>query len=92
MQRASLAVLVWLACPATAPAHSWYPIECCSERDCAPFDARDVEEGAAGFLPKPSGELVSRAAARPSRDERFHVCRSRASGALLCLFVPDRGS
>lgn len=92
MQRALIAGLLGLACPAAAPAHSWYPIECCADRDCEPLDAGIVEEGPAGFVLTRTGEFVARAAARPSRDEHFHLCRSRTSGALLCLFVPSRGS
>jgi hypothetical protein len=87
----------------TASAHSFYPHECCHDRDCWPMgadaDAREPE-------PKPTpqgwllhdGAVVAYAAARPSPDGRFHVCRQqgvlngsviRPEGRPVCLFAPQ---
>jgi hypothetical protein len=100
---ATLAVALALL-TAPARAHSWYPFECCSDRDCWPM-------GEGGREPEPvagpggwrlaSGEVVAYREARPSPDGRFHVCRraGQADGALIapvgrpaCLFVPPTGS
>lgn len=71
-------------------AHSWYPIECCSDRDCAPVADDAIEETASGFLIKATGEVVSFQKARVVPDGRYHVCRY-PSGGLICFFRPLRG-
>lgn len=71
--------------------HSWYPGECCSGRDCAPLADSTVEEIAAGFLIKTTGEVVPFKESRPSPDGRYHLCRSESTGKRLCFFHPLRG-
>jgi hypothetical protein len=83
-----IACLAW----SDAKSHSWYPPECCSERDCAPAAAGEVAEDAAGFTVRPDGEFVPRGQEKQSPDGAFHVCRSAVNGRLICLFVPVRGS
>jgi hypothetical protein len=86
-----------------ARAHSFYPHECCHDRDCWPMgedaDAREPEPKATpqGWL-RHDGAVVAYAAARPSPDGRFHVCRHagsatgsviRPEGRPVCLFCPS---
>ncbi len=105
-----VAILVVAAGPAIwlspARAHSWYPHECCSDRDCWPMgpdaDAREPEPRSVpgGYLTH-DGHFVAERETRPSRDGRFHVCRAtgapdgdpiRPAGRPACMFVPQRGS
>lgn len=84
----------------TSKAHSFYPWECCHDRDCWVMGAGERE-------PEPrftregwrlhDGALVPFSEARPSPDGRFHVCRYggadkgsviRPAGAPVCLWVP----
>ncbi len=44
----SLASLPWLA--GAAWPHEWYPIRCCSLRDCAPIDQTSVQITPEGYL------------------------------------------
>lgn len=101
--------LVWLslvlALAAGAPdlrAHSWYPYDCCSDRDCWPMgqdsDAREPDPTVVpGGYRTHDGHFIPQRDTRPSRDGRFHICRSggaldgkpiRPSQRLACLFVP----
>lgn len=105
--------LVWLslvlALAAGAPethAHSWYPYDCCSDRDCWPMgpdsDAREPDPTIVpGGYRTHDGIFVAQGETRPSRDGRFHVCRSQGeldggvispAGKPVCLFVPQPGS
>lgn len=93
----------WLS---PARAHSFYPYECCSDRDCWPMgatpDAREPDPVAvSGGWRLFDGAIVPYAVVRPSPDGRFHVCRSGGAldGALItpagrpaCLWVPPTGS
>jgi hypothetical protein len=100
MMRASIVLLAALAAAApavSARAHSWYPKECCSNRDCMPAEAIVTNE---------RGEKVvivghyrisipRRLHARLSPDNRIHICfvvleaEFSAPYALpLCLFLP----
>lgn len=74
--------------------HSWYPPECCSDRDCKPL--------AAAFIPKPlpggdwlltTGEVVPRAKVKWSPDGFYHLCKLEWEPfTTYCLFVPPQGS
>lgn len=78
-----------------ARAHSWYPWECCSERDCFPVEPNAVREVSGGWLLE-DGTFVAYNEARPSPDGRFHVCRREdGKGALIrqkekpaCFWAP----
>ncbi len=65
-------------------AHSWYPIECCSEKDCHPvFDAVEVEGGW-----QSGGRFYPDAIVKPSKDGQFHSCEGVFTKRPLCFFVP----
>lgn len=102
MNRLALAALALVALVQGAAAHSWYPYDCCSDRDCWPMgedaDAREPDPKVVpgGYLTH-DGVFVAQRDTRPSRDGRFHVCRhgGRGDGGVIhppdkpvCLFVP----
>ena len=98
-------VLVMALCT-SAQAHEWYPLSCCSDRDCWPMGAAaDAREPDPTFTPAGwrlhDGIVVPFAATRASPDGRFHVCRMGGaprgsvvspSGQAPCLFAPPQGS
>jgi hypothetical protein len=103
-----LVLLALASCGAGTPVYAhqamsgWtYPIECCSDRDCAVIGGRTVRETPAGYVVtvQPGGHPMwgaERAAplvvefayrkAKPSPDGKWHLCIS-PSGAPLCLFA-----
>lgn len=99
-----LALLALASCGAGGPAyaHSWYPYDCCSDRDCWPMgtdaDAREPEPRIVpGGYRLRDGRFVAERDTRPSKDGRFHICRraGMADGEMIaptgkpfCLFVP----
>jgi hypothetical protein len=91
---ASIAVLLVTAGSSfSACAHSWYPSDCCSNRDCTPADS--VETDARGDLTVKVGAKriwVPRGfAVRPSQDGRIHICFHSDDFQFLmplCLFMP----
>jgi hypothetical protein len=78
--------------PVRAPAHEWYPVECCGNGDCAPADDVVRREdgsylvsarGMSTVIPADYGKW------RLSPDGRVHICiRKLRSGAeyLVCAF------
>jgi hypothetical protein len=84
-------VLGVFGCAQRLKAHSWYPSECCSDRDCAPVLANTIREAPEGFYVLPQGDFVERGKEKYSPDGEYHVCRY-PSGGLICLFVPAKGS
>ncbi len=93
--RRTIAVAVWACLVAMPPgtlAHDWYPLECCSNTDCAPADTvvrRDdgsylvTSRGMSAVIPADYQRW------RLSPDGRVHVCiRKLRSGAeyLVCAF------
>lgn len=77
---------------ATSRGHSWYPIECCSDRDCAPVASGGVGISAFGYVLKATGEVIPFSQARQSPDGAYHLCRSLSTNAILCFFAPPQGS
>lgn len=74
-------------------AHEWYPLECCSERDCAPIPP--PKEASGGWV-LPDGRRVLYKDAKPSPDGRFHLCESqwqteKKDRTVLCFFAPIGG-
>jgi hypothetical protein len=81
--------------PEKAKAHEamsgWaYDASCCGGDDCWQLPEGAVSETLAGFTIKASGEFVTRAKAKPSGDEFFHLCRFPGP-AIRCLYFPNRG-
>lgn len=80
-----LGLAIYLAGLAIAIAHSWYPLSCCSEKDCFPVEESDVKVTREGYRLK-DGTLIPYSAARPSPDGLYHVCRYQdGKGALIRL-------
>ena len=84
------ALLLW---PSSVTAHSWYPAECCSQRDCMPADSMSMD--ARGDLLVIVGTQkiwVPRGFdVRPSQDNRIHICFHLDDHKFLmplCLFIP----
>jgi hypothetical protein len=72
---------------------SWYPQECCHDRDCQPVaNVRVAPEGL--WMTTESGHtvLIGRdEARRPSRDMRWHLCMGPDGNrdiSVLCIFEP----
>ncbi len=89
----SLAVALLIMCPTTSFAHSWYPIACCSDRDCHPLseaNGQTVEESPAGWKLW-DGRIIARGAAKVSPDQQFHLCET-PSKSIICFFAPPGGS
>lgn len=70
-------------------AHSWYPPECCSDRDCEPVPDGSVSRVQGGY--QFEGQFIPDATVRTGQDLRFHACKS-PSGTLLCFFRPTTGA
>lgn len=70
-------------------AHSWYPHECCSDRDCAPVPASRVDLVAGGYLID-GLHFVFERAVRVSPDGKFHACI--IGSTLICFFAPKPSS
>lgn len=93
--RGMVAGLALLASIASAAAHSWYPWECCSDRDCFPVPASEVRTVAGGWQ-LADGTFIRWSEARPSPDNAFHICRREdGKGALIrdpgkpaCFWAP----
>lgn len=81
--------LGWLS--GDAFGHSFYPPECCSDRDCAPYPRVLVKESPEGYT-LATGEFIERKRARFSPDGDFHLCRLEVTQKILCFFVPNNGS
>jgi hypothetical protein len=76
-----------------AAAHDWYPVACCSQRDC-----RHLEEAKGETVletPKGwqlwDGRLVSRGSAKLSPDSLFHLCEL-PDRRIICFFAPPGAS
>lgn len=76
-------LLMLLAGPALA--HSWYPYECCSERDCFPVATEAVKSVQGGWM-LADGTFIGWREARSSPDGKYHICRHNdGKGALIIL-------
>ena len=72
----------------TARAHSWYPPECCHDRDCAPTTKMTRLPGGSYLYTTKFGEaeITPQTSIRESRDERVHACIREQK--LVCIFFP----
>jgi hypothetical protein len=97
--RSPLAALVFAGAMTHALAHSWYPWECCSERDCFPISIprSEIARTETGWFLKKERITIPFDAVRSSPDGQFHICRTEAGeGTLItphgkppCLWVPE---
>jgi hypothetical protein len=81
--------------PTSTSAHAWYPMECCSARDCMPADTIEPDER--GDWKVSVGErqiwVPHGFAVRASLDDQIHICFRRDEFGLLmplCLFLPPK--
>jgi hypothetical protein len=77
----------------SALAHSWYPVSCCSERDCRPLveeKGETVTESEGGWRLW-DGRIIARGIAKLSPDRQFHLCETRTK-TVLCFFAPPGGA
>ena len=85
--------LVGLFGSAPSRAHNWYPLDCCSNIDCralVEIKGETVTEVPEGWRLW-DGRIIGRNRARPSPDNRFHLCET-LSKLILCFFVPPGSS
>ncbi|MFC4171095.1 hypothetical protein ACFOYU_03330 [Microvirga sp. GCM10011540] len=83
----------WGSGVSVTDAHDWYPITCCSEKDCRALieaNGETVLESIAGWELW-DGRVVPRDAAKPSPDGKFHLCENPAK-QILCFFAPPGAS
>jgi hypothetical protein len=91
---AGFTFLLSASMPTDASAHSWYPHECCDDRDCAPVEEIHrlsdhsevvVVSGLQIFVPVDFPR-------RPSPDSKIHVCFDFDGDSQIyrarCYFVP----
>jgi len=74
---------------AEAVSHSWYPFQCCSDRDCYPLEEEDgktATQTADGWRLW-DGRIVARGITKLSPDGQFHICESPAK-AIFCFVAP----
>jgi hypothetical protein len=95
------AVLLAGISPHSAGAHSWYPVECCSNQDCILADGMLTNhEGAKIVIVGDTRISIPHGlVARASPDGRIHVCFRTVAGDQFsgpeilpfCLFLPAEG-
>ena len=78
---------------ALAQAHSWYPKECCTGKDCAPVEKVTWLVPTGGGLPQlvvtstlGTAVVPHDLPVRESKDGRMHVCIQDVW--VVCLFIP----
>ena len=87
MIKPTTALTVLLLSTSVTLAHSWYPAECCSDRDCeVVLEEWSVPEGMAirtkhGIAIFPVNHPV-----RPSQDQHDHACFDPSTKRPICLF------
>ena len=87
-------VVVWiflLAMVASARAHSWYPMECCSGQDCDAISPDRVKELPSGGYLIDNRMPVHPAQVRTSPDSDFHACIPKLAKQVRCFWAPPRG-
>ena len=55
-----------------AMVHSFYPPECCGDKDCSPIPAEHVQITPAGYVI--DGWTIPFSQAKTSPDEQYHAC------------------
>lgn len=89
----SLIAVVLVSGPFGSMAHDWYPVACCSQRDCRHLEeakGETVLETAKGWQLW-DGRIVPRNTAKLSPDSLFHLCEL-PDKRIICFFAPPGGS
>src|SRR5690349_4935245 len=82
-----LSTLLLIALSTSLLAHSFYDPECCSDRDCRPVSADDLEEVENGcWKYRPTGVKFCGKQVRPSQDKHWHICTS-PTGVPYCAYI-----
>lgn len=84
---AFLFILSLLILPAHG--HSFYPWECCHDRDCEAISSSRVEGVPGGYLID-GLHYVAERDARNSPDGQYHACFPKASTNPRCFWRPPR--
>ena len=80
-----------------ANAHSWYPKECCHDKDCRPIPCAELTVTANGDVMWKGVFYFSSPMLRDSLDGQCHVCVEGLNANIpyylpLCVFVPHATS
>jgi hypothetical protein len=59
-------------------------MNCCSGRDCGPWDSEDISPAKDGFWIRSLGTFIPMKHVLPSPDGQYHVCCSRSSPDEPC--------
>lgn len=84
-------------CPPLAGAHEFYELDCCSDKDCAPYPTEHVTVEPGGYRLH-TGELIGYhdPRIRQSPDGHFHLCAISLSPGenplVRCFYIPPIGS
>lgn len=89
----ALALAAGTAALTPATAHDWYPLECCSQKDCAPVPPASVKRTPQGWR-LPSGHVLAyddpRVKPLPPGRTGVHVCETQDKDRRpLCLFIGE---
>jgi len=93
-QPVKLGLIAVMLMVSAAPAHEWYPRECCQDLDCAPVErAEPLPDGSLRVTSKVGTTIVPASFPRQaSPDHQMHICMARFSHLddmrPVCLFVP----
>jgi len=72
-------------------AHSWYPSECCSERDCYPINCSEVKKINGGYDYKGIFFSNNQVKQTPEDQVGCHACSHLDREYGICLFLPRAG-
>jgi hypothetical protein len=99
---AIIAGMIGLLAVYKAAAHEWYPLTCCSGKDCMPVPPEAVRVTPDGYVIAKTGELLPWGDRRikftpPEQEDGkgYHWCRRLAGpnkDQTICLFVPQGGA
>lgn len=89
-------LLMSLAAAWPGQAHDWYPLACCSDKDCWKSAPGKVTPTERGWRIESTGEIVPYDDRRvkptpPEGGTDFHICHRGGDpkASVLCLFVPQ---
>lgn len=68
--------------------HSWYPAECCSDRDCRPVPCEQLVEHGDGSV-EYRGLSFTGTMVRNSLDGQCHVCLDEHNARPYCVFIQN---